>query len=168
MNLTLRVNGRSVDVDVEPSTMLVDVLRDQVGLTGPRVTCGVGLCGTCTVLLDGRPVLSCLVLPRACQGKPIVTVEGLQRGTEPDPLQRAFAELGAAQCGYCTPGILCAARDLLDRRPDPTRDEIREALSGNLCRCTGYIKIYEAVELAARRRTDPQARPSDETLYGRR
>jgi len=166
--LRLRVNGEPVEVMAPPHHTLLEVLREEMGLTGTKHGCELGECGTCTVLLDGRPVLSCLVLPRACQGKPIVTVEGLQRGAEPDPLQRAFAELGAAQCGYCTPGILCAARDLLDRRPDPTRDEIREALSGNLCRCTGYIKIYEAVELAARRRTDPQARPSDETLYGRR
>ena len=166
--LRLLVNGERVEVMAPPHHTLLEVLREEMGLTGTKHGCELGECGTCTVLLDGRPVLSCLVLPRACEGKPIVTVEGLQRGAEADPLQRAFAELGAAQCGYCTPGILCAARDLLDRRPDPTRDEIREALSGNLCRCTGYIKIYEAVELAARRRTDPQARPSDETLYGRR
>jgi carbon-monoxide dehydrogenase small subunit len=120
------------------------------------------------VLLDGRPVLSCLVLAIECEGRPIVTVEGLAQGSRPDPLQTTFAELGAAQCGYCTPGILCAARDLLDRNPDPTRDEVREALSGNLCRCTGYIKIYEAVELAARRRKDPEAQPPEEVLHGRR
>jgi carbon-monoxide dehydrogenase small subunit len=112
-------------------------------------------------------VLSCLVLAIECEGRPIVTVEGLARGAEPDPLQATFAELGAAQCGYCTPGILCAARDLLDRTPDPRRDQIREALSGNLCRCTGYIKIYEAVELAARRRRDPGAQPPDEVMRGR-
>ena len=168
IRIRLKVNGEEREVLAPVHHTLLEVLREEMGLTGTKHGCELGECGTCTVLLDGRPVLSCLVLPRACQGKPIVTVEGLQRGTEPDPLQRAFAELGAAQCGYCTPGILCAARDLLDRRPDPTRDEIREALSSNLCRCTGYIKIYEAVELAARRRTDPQARPSDETLYGRR
>ena len=166
--LRLLVNGERVEVSAPPHHTLLEVLREEMGLTGTKHGCELGECGTCTVLVNGQPVLSCLVLPRACQGKAIVTVEGLQRGAEPDPLQRAFAELGAAQCGYCTPGILCAARALLDRAPDPTRDEIREALSGNLCRCTGYIKIYEAVELAARRRTDPKACASDETLYGRR
>jgi aerobic-type carbon monoxide dehydrogenase small subunit (CoxS/CutS family) len=165
--LRLQVNGERVEVMAPPHHTLLEVLREEMGLTGTKHGCELGECGTCTVLVDGRPVLSCLVLPRACEGKPIVTVEGMQRGNEPDPLQRAFAELGAAQCGYCTPGFLLAARDLLDRRPDPTRDEIREALSGNLCRCTGYIKIYEAVELAARRRTDPTAKPSEETLRGR-
>jgi carbon-monoxide dehydrogenase small subunit len=165
--LRLTVNGERVEVAAPPHHTLLEVLREELGLTGTKHGCELGECGTCTVLVDGRPVLSCLVLPRACEGKPIVTVEGMQRGPEPDPLQRAFAELGAAQCGYCTPGFLLAARDLLDRRADPTRDEIREALSGNLCRCTGYIKIYEAVELAARRRKDPSARPSEETLRGR-
>jgi carbon-monoxide dehydrogenase small subunit len=165
--LRLQVNGERVEVSAPPHHTLLEVLREEMGLTGTKHGCELGECGTCTVLVDGRPVLSCLVLPRACEGKPIVTVEGMQRGPEPDPLQRSFAELGAAQCGYCTPGILLAARDLLDRRPDPTRDQIREALSGNLCRCTGYNKIYEAVELAARRRTDPAARPSEETLRGR-
>jgi carbon-monoxide dehydrogenase small subunit len=143
------------------------VLREDLALTGTKHGCELGECGTCTVLLDGRPVLSCLVLALECAGRPIVTVEGLAHGAEPDPLQATFAELGAAQCGYCTPGILCAARDLLDRNPDPTRDQIREALSGNLCRCTGYIKIYEAVELAARRRTEPGAQPPDEVMRGR-
>ncbi|HEV8198532.1 MAG TPA: (2Fe-2S)-binding protein [Candidatus Polarisedimenticolia bacterium] len=165
--LRLTVNGERVEVSAPPHHTLLEVLREEMGLTGTKHGCELGECGTCTVLVDGRPVLSCLVLPRACEGRPIVTVEGLQRGPEPDPLQRAFAELGAAQCGYCTPGFLLAARDLLDRRGDPTRDEIREALSGNLCRCTGYIKIYEAVELAARRQKDPTARPSEETLRGR-
>ncbi|HYV20700.1 MAG TPA: (2Fe-2S)-binding protein [Verrucomicrobiae bacterium] len=165
--LRLTVNGERLEVSAPPHHTLLEVLREELGLTGTKHGCELGECGTCTVLVAGRPVLSCLVLPRACEGKPIVTVEGMQRGPEPDPLQRAFAELGAAQCGYCTPGFLLAARDLLDRRPDPTRDEIREALSGNLCRCTGYIKIYEAVELAARRQKDPSARPSEETLRGR-
>ena len=165
--LRLTVNGERVEVSAPPHHTLLEVLREELGLTGTKHGCELGECGTCTVLVDGRPVLSCLVLPRACEGRPIVTVEGMQRGPEPDPLQRAFDELGAAQCGYCTPGFLLAARDLLDRRPDPTRDEIREALAGNLCRCTGYIKIYEAVELAARRQKDPSARPSEETLRGR-
>jgi carbon-monoxide dehydrogenase small subunit len=121
------------------------------------------------VLIDGRPALSCLLLGVECGDRPIVTVEGLADGPALHPLQEAFAELGAAQCGYCTPGILCAARALLDADPRPTRAAIREALSGNLCRCTGYIKIFEAVELAARRMTgERDARPAAETLHGRR
>jgi len=167
VTLRLRVNGEDVEVAVQPHHTLLEVLREDLALTGTKHGCELGECGTCTVLLDGRPVLSCLVLPLECEGRPIVTVEGLAVGAEPEPLQATFAELGAAQCGYCTPGILCAARDLLDRNPDPTRDQIREALSGNLCRCTGYIKIYEAVELAARRRTDPGAQPPDEVMRGR-
>jgi carbon-monoxide dehydrogenase small subunit len=167
VTLRLRVNGEVVEAAVQPHHTLLEVLREDLALTGTKHGCELGECGTCTVLLDGRPVLSCLVLALECEGRPIVTVEGLARGAEPDPLQAAFAELGAAQCGYCTPGILCAARDLLDRHPDPTRDQIREALSGNLCRCTGYIKIYEAVELAARRRTEPGAQPPDEVMRGR-
>jgi carbon-monoxide dehydrogenase small subunit len=167
VTLRLQVNGETVEAAVQPHHTLLEILREDLGLTGTKHGCELGECGTCTVLLDGRPVLSCLVLALECVGRPIVTVEGLARGAEPDPLQATFAELGAAQCGYCTPGILCAARDLLDRNPDPTRDQIREALSGNLCRCTGYIKIYEAVELAARRRTDPGAQPPDEVMRGR-
>jgi aerobic-type carbon monoxide dehydrogenase small subunit (CoxS/CutS family) len=166
--LSLVVNGEPVQTAIQPHHTLLEVLREDLGLTGTKHGCELGECGTCTVLLDGRPVLSCLVLAIECAGRAVVTVEGLAHGPEPDPLQAAFAELGAAQCGYCTPGILCAARHLLDRNPDPGREAIREALSGNLCRCTGYIKIYEAVELAARRRRDPGARPPEEVLHGRR
>ena len=166
--LTLRVNGESVHLLLPVHRTLLEVLREDLRLTGTKHGCELGECGTCTVLVDGRPQLSCLVLALECEGRPIVTVEGLADGPRPHPLQLAFAELGAAQCGYCTPGILCAARALLDARPTPTRQEIREPLSGNLCRCTGYIKIFEAVELAARRMKDPAARPSEETLHGRR
>jgi carbon-monoxide dehydrogenase small subunit len=162
------LNGEPVEASFLPHRTLLEVLREDLALTGTKHGCELGECGTCTVLVDGRPVLSCLVLGLECDGRAVVTVEGLQRGPEPDPLQAAFAELGAAQCGYCTPGILCAARALLDATPEPSRDTIREALSGNLCRCTGYIKIYEAVELAARRRRDPQAQASPEVLHGRR
>jgi carbon-monoxide dehydrogenase small subunit len=162
------LNGEPVEASFLPHRTLLEVLREDLALTGTKHGCELGECGTCTVLLDGRPVLSCLVLGLECEGRAVVTVEGLQHGAEPDPLQAAFAELGAAQCGYCTPGILCAARALLDRTPEPTRDAIREALSGNLCRCTGYIKIYEAVELAARRRRDPRAQAAPEVLHGRR
>ncbi len=168
VHLRLDVNGERREAAIAPYKTLLEVLREDLGLTGTKHGCELGECGTCTVLLDGRPQLSCLVLALECEDRPIVTVEGLAQGPRPHPLQIAFAELGAAQCGYCTPGILLAARDLLDRHPSPTRQQIREALSGNLCRCTGYIKIYEAIELAARRRTDPEARPAPETLFGRR
>jgi len=167
-HLRLRVNGESREVSFAPHKTLLEVLREDLGLTGTKHGCELGECGTCTVLLDGKPQLSCLVLGLECEDRPIVTVEGLADGPRPHPLQTAFAELGAAQCGYCTPGILCAAKALLDSRPDPTRQEIKEALSGNLCRCTGYIKIFEAVELAARRRRDPGAQPAQEVLHGRR
>jgi carbon-monoxide dehydrogenase small subunit len=164
----LTVNGETIQSAVAPHRTLLEALREDLGLTGTKHGCELGECGTCTVLLDGRPVLSCLVLAIECEGRPLVTVEGLAEAGAPHPLQIAFAELGAAQCGYCTPGILCAAKDLLDRDPEPTRARIREALSGNLCRCTGYLKIFEAVELAARRLQDPAASPTDETLHGHR
>src|SRR5262249_44418679 len=122
-----------------------------LGLTGTKHGCELGECGTCTVLIDGEPVLSCLALPVECQGAEILTVEGMASGTTLHPLQQAFAELGAAQCGYCTPGILLTAKALIEAEPRPTRDEIRAALAGNLCRCTGYTKILDAVELAAGR-----------------
>ncbi len=168
VHLRLDVNGETQEVAFAPHKTLLEVLREDLGLTGTKHGCELGECGTCTVLLDGRPQLSCLVLALECEDRPVVTVEGLARGPRPDPLQMAFAELGAAQCGYCTPGILCAAKALLDAKPQPTRQEIREALSGNLCRCTGYIKIFEAVELAARRMRDPDAKPAEEVLHGRR
>ena len=151
VHLALEVNGETKEVAFAPHKTLLEVLREDLRLTGTKHGCELGECGTCTVLLDGQPELSCLVLGLECEGRKIVTVEGLQEGPAPHPLQQAFAELGAAQCGYCTPGILCAAKALLQEKPGPTREEIREALSGNLCRCTGYLKIYEAVELAARR-----------------
>jgi len=166
--IRFHVNGETVEAAIKPQRTLLEVLREDLNLTGTKHGCELGECGTCTVLLDGKPVLSCLVLGIECAGRPIVSVEGLAKGPEQDPLQHAFAELGAAQCGYCTPGILCAARALLDKNARPSRDEIREALSGNLCRCTGYIKIFEAVELAAERQRRPDAAPPDEVLRGRR
>jgi carbon-monoxide dehydrogenase small subunit len=168
VHLRLRVNGETLEVASAPHKTLLEVVREDLGLTGTKHGCELGECGTCTVLIEGRPQLSCLVLALECEDRPIVTVEGLAEGARAHPLQTAFAELGAAQCGYCTPGILCAASALLDGNPAPTRQQIREALSGNLCRCTGYIKIFEAVELAARRLKDPGAQPDEETLYGRR
>jgi len=149
--VTLRVNGEVHEVAVPVHKTLLEVLREDLNLTGTKHGCELGECGTCTVLIDGEPWLSCLVLPIEIQGREITTVEGIAHNGTPHPLQAAFADLGAAQCGYCTPGILLAAKSLLDEHPKPTREEIKEALSGNLCRCTGYVKIFEAVELAARR-----------------
>jgi carbon-monoxide dehydrogenase small subunit len=140
-----------VELAVRPHKTLLEVLREDLGLTGTKHGCELGECGTCAVLLDGEPVLSCLVLGVACQGRSVATVEGMADGPTLHPLQDTFAELGAAQCGYCTPGFLLTAQALLNERPNPTRDEIKSALAGNLCRCTGYLKIYEAVELAAAR-----------------
>src|SRR5439155_1099047 len=155
-----------VEAAFAPHKTLLEVLREDLGLTGTKHGCELGECGTCTVLLDGTPVLSCLVLGLACAGNRVKTVEGMaERGTL-HPLQEAFAELGAAQCGYCTPAFLLAAEALLATDPSPTRDDIKLALSGNLCRCTGYIKIYEAVELAAARMRGEDAKPAPETLYG--
>ena len=145
------VNGERVEVAFPPQKTLLEVLREELGLTGTKHGCELGECGTCTVLVDGTPILSCLALAISYVDRPIETIEGMARGATLHPLQDAFAELGAAQCGYCTPGFLLAARALLDGNAAPTRDEIKAALSGNLCRCTGYLKIYEAVELAAER-----------------
>jgi carbon-monoxide dehydrogenase small subunit len=149
--LQLRVNGEDIEVLAPVHKTLLEVLREELHLTGTKHGCELGECGACTVLVDGQPVLSCLVLPVEVQGKDILTVEGMASGGVPHPLQDAFSELGAAQCGYCTPGILLTAMALLRAQPNPTRQQIREALAGNLCRCTGYIKILEAVELAAQR-----------------
>ncbi len=149
--VTLHVNGERYEVAVPVHKTLLEVLREELNLTGTKHGCELGECGTCTVLVDGEPWLSCLALPIEVQGREITTVEGMAHNGTPHPLQVTFSELGAAQCGYCTPGILLAAMSLLDETPVPTRDEIKLALSGNLCRCTGYVKIFEAVELAARR-----------------
>jgi len=161
--LTLHVNGEPREVLVPVHKTLLEVLREDLDLTGTKHGCELGECGTCTVLIDGEPVLSCLVLPAECQGRRISTVEGMATGGRLHPLQQAFAELGAAQCGYCIPGILLTAQALLDVCPAPSRDQIRHALAGNLCRCTGYTKILDAVELAAlRSRADasPAAAPA--------
>ncbi len=149
--ITLKVNGETRDVIVPVHKTLLEVLREDLNLTGTKHGCELGECGTCTVLVDGVPVLSCLALPVELQGREIKTVEGMAENGRLHPLQQAFAELGAAQCGYCTPGILLTAEALLAVNTSPTRDEVREALAGNLCRCTGYTKILEAVELAALR-----------------
>jgi carbon-monoxide dehydrogenase small subunit len=149
--ICLRVNGQEHELYVPLHKTLLEVLREDLNLTGTKHGCELGECGTCTVLVDGEPMLSCLALPVELQGREITTVEGLADGATPHPLQTAFAELGAAQCGYCTPGNLLTSKSLLDNNPAPTSDEIREALAGNLCRCTGYSKIIEAVELASQR-----------------
>jgi carbon-monoxide dehydrogenase small subunit len=150
--LTLHVNGEAHELLVPVRKTLLEVLREDLDLTGTKHGCELGECGACAVAIDGEAVLSCLVLPIECQAPAhILTVEGLSDGATPHPLQSAFAELGAAQCGYCTPGMLVTAHALLETSPTPTREEIVEALSGNLCRCTGYVKIFEAVELAAQR-----------------
>lgn len=163
---TFRVNGESQECAFAPHKTLLEVLREDLGLCGTKHGCELGECGTCTVQIDGVPVLSCLVLGLDAVGKDIRTVEGLANGPELHPLQDAFADLGAAQCGYCTPGILMAAEALLRQDPAPTRECIAQTLAGNLCRCTGYLKIFEAVELAAARMRGEQAQPKRETIHG--
>jgi aerobic-type carbon monoxide dehydrogenase small subunit (CoxS/CutS family) len=158
VRVALTVNGESREALVPVHKTLLEVLREDLGLTGTKHGCELGECGTCTVLLDGEPVLSCLALPVETEGRRITTVEGMAEGGRLHPLQQAFAELGAAQCGYCTPGILLTATALLADRPSPTRQEVKDALAGNLCRCTGYTKILDAVELAALRMGRQEAR----------
>jgi aerobic-type carbon monoxide dehydrogenase small subunit (CoxS/CutS family) len=165
--VALRVNGEPAEVAFAPHKTLLEVLREDLRLTGTKHGCELGECGTCAVLVDGKPVLSCLVLGLDCEGKSVETVEGMAGAEGLHPLQKAFADLGAAQCGYCTPGILLASRALLEEDPKPSREAIVEALAGNLCRCTGYIKIFEAVELAAAWMRGEDAEPAKESLYGR-
>lgn len=146
----LTVNGEAREVLFAPYKTLLEVLREELGLTGTKHGCELGECGACAVLVDGEPQLSCLTLALECEGRAVETIEGLARGPELHPLQAAFADFGGSQCGYCTPGVIMTAKALLERNPSPTRDEIREATAGNLCRCTGYQQIVEAVEDAAR------------------
>jgi carbon-monoxide dehydrogenase small subunit len=150
ISLRLAINGESHDVLVDPGRTLLDVLRVDLGLTGTKENCLDAECGVCTVLLDGLAVNACIVLAVQCRDRSVVTIEGLAAGGELSPLQRAFIDHGAVQCGYCIPGMILAARACLDENPDPTEAEVREALAGNLCRCTGYQKIAEAVLDAAR------------------
>jgi aerobic carbon-monoxide dehydrogenase small subunit len=144
--ITLIVNDTQYSVHVEPDELLVDVLREKIGLTGTKKGCGTGDCGACTVLMDGKPVTSCLVLAVSAVGKSILTIEGLERDGGLDPIQQSFLDKFAVQCGFCTPGMVLSVKALLDNNPDPTEEEIRYAISGNLCRCTGYQKIVEAVQ----------------------
>jgi len=149
VHMTLQVNGEEIEVSFAPYKTLLEVLREDLGLTGTKHGCELGECGACAVLIDGAPLLSCLTLAVECEGRAIETIEGLAQGTELHPLQEAFADLGGAQCGYCTPGAVMTAKALLDKEPSPTQQEIKEAMSGNLCRCTGYQQIVESVERAA-------------------
>ncbi|MDQ2715710.1 MAG: (2Fe-2S)-binding protein [Chloroflexota bacterium] len=149
--ITLHVNGEDHELAALPHRTLLEVLREDMGLSGTKHGCELGECGACTVLIDGLPVLSCLTLPLEVLDCEITTIEGLERNGSLHPLQETFAELGAAQCGYCTPGMLLAGAALLRATPQPTREQVKEALAGNLCRCTGYTKIYEAVDAAAER-----------------
>jgi carbon-monoxide dehydrogenase small subunit len=158
IHLALTVNSEACEVAFEPYKTLLEVVREDLGLTGTKHGCELGECGACAVLLDGEPVLSCLVLGLECAGREVTTVEGLATDGRLHPLQEAFADLGAAQCGYCTPGILVTAWALLARDPAPDRARIREALAGILCRCTGYLQIFEAVEAALGAGQAPTAR----------
>lgn len=151
LRLALTVNGEPAETLADGCKTLLEVLREDLQLTGTKHGCELGECGACAVLLDGEPVLSCLVLAAECNGRRVTTVEGLAEDGALHPLQDVFADLGASQCGYCTPGILITARALLEREPNPSRDQIKDALAGNLCRCTGYLQIVEAVEAAAAR-----------------
>ena len=150
INIKLTVNGKDYSLEIEEDKRLIDVLREDLRFTGVKEGCSEGECGACSVIMDGRIVNSCLVMAVQANGSSIVTVEGLVKDGELDPVQRAFIEKGATQCGYCTPGFIMAARAFLNRAKDPTREEIREAISGNLCRCTGYNKIVDAIEEAYR------------------
>jgi len=148
--MTLTVNGTPYEVAIEPHQSLLQLLREELHLTGTKEGCSEGECGACTVLLDGKTVDSCLIFALEAQGLEVTTIEGLAQGDQLHPVQKAFAEYGAVQCGFCTPGMILAAKALLDSNPHPTELEIRQGISGNLCRCTGYVKIVEAIQAAAR------------------
>lgn len=152
--VSLSVNGEHREVIIDPTVTLAEVLRDKLQLTGTKVSCGCGECGACTVLVDGKPVLSCSTLAIAVRNKEIVTIEGLARGGQLHPIQESFVDHGAVQCGFCTPGMVMMSKALLDENPKPTREEVKEALGGNLCRCTGYVKIIDAVMAASVQSSD--------------
>jgi len=169
LRLALTINGEDRDLIVESYKTLLEVLREDLGLTGTKHGCELGECGACAVVVDGELVLSCLVAAVECQGRSALTVEGLREGPDLHPLQAAFADHGAAQCGYCTPGMLLAAKALLDRNAAPSRDQIAEALSGQICRCTGYLQIFDAVAAAAQTmRGERAAAPQLPIVYGAR
>ena len=152
--LKIILNGKVTHVDILPDESLLDVLRERLKMTGTKKGCGEGECGSCTVLLDGLSVDSCLLPAMKAHDREVTTIEGLAKGEELHPVQKAFLEVGAVQCGYCTPGMVLSTKALLDKKPKPSRTEIREALSGNICRCTGYVQIEKAVQLAAKKLTD--------------
>lgn len=165
-HISFKLNGEHAEIAFAPHKTLLEILREDLGLTGTKHGCELGECGTCTVLVDGRSILSCLMLGLDAEGREVTTIEGMSEGGKLHPLQQTFADSGAAQCGYCSPGFLLAAKELLEKNPSPTRDEIKETLSGNLCRCTGYIKIYEAVELAAAQMRGEAMEFSKGSIYG--
>jgi aerobic-type carbon monoxide dehydrogenase small subunit (CoxS/CutS family) len=165
-HISFTLNGETTEIAFAPHKSLLEVLREDLALTGTKHGCELGECGTCAILVDGRAILSCLMLGLDAEGREVKTIEGMAQGAELHPLQHTFADLGAAQCGYCSPGFLLVAEELLKKKPNPTRSEIQEALSGNLCRCTGYIKIYEAVELAAARMRGEEMELPRESVYG--
>jgi carbon-monoxide dehydrogenase small subunit len=150
VKISFVLNDKEITIDTEPDRRVVDILREDLQLTGTKEGCGSGECGACTILVDGESRLSCLMLAAQLEGKKVITVEGMISGEKMHPIQEAFVEYGAVQCGFCTPGMVMAVADLFNRNPEPTRTEIREGISGNLCRCTGYQKIVDAVEAAAK------------------
>lgn len=154
MDIELTVNEKAFEVKTDPNTTLLYVLREELGLTGTKDGCGAGECGVCTVLMDGQPINACLVLAPQAHGHEITTIEGLSEGEELHPLQQAFIEQGGIQCGFCTPGMIISAKALLDRTLRPTEEEIRRAITGNLCRCTGYVKVVDAIRAAAEKVRD--------------
>lgn len=164
--IVFTLNGEQVEVSFAPHKTLLEVVREDLGLMGTKHGCELGECGTCAVLVNGRSILSCLMLGLDAEGQDVKTIEGMANGAELHPLQHTFADTGAAQCGYCSPGFLLVAEELLKKNPNPTREVIKEALSGNLCRCTGYIKIYEAVELAAARMRGEEMELPRASVYG--
>ena len=165
-HIRFKLNGEAAEVAFAPHKTLLEVLREDLALTGTKHGCELGECGTCAVLVNGRSILSCLMLGLDAEGQEVKTIEGMADGSQLHPLQQTFADTGAAQCGYCSPGFLLVAEELLKKDPSPSRETIKEALSGNLCRCTGYIKIYEAVELAAARMRGEEAELPRESVYG--
>lgn len=150
--VTLQINTEDYELFIEPKKTLLEVLREDIGLTGTKEVCDMGTCGACTVLIDNKPILACLTLAVACQGREITTIEGLREGETLHPLQTSFIQNGAIQCGMCTPGMILSAKALLDENPQPTEIEVRKAIAGNLCRCTGYVKIVDAILACSRRK----------------
>lgn len=165
-HISFTLNGETTEVAFAPHKTLLEVLREDLNLTGTKHGCELGECGTCAVLVDGRAILSCLMLGLDAEGRDVKSIEGMADGATLHPLQQTFADLGAAQCGYCSPGFLLTAEELLKKNPNPDREVIKDALSGNICRCTGYIKIYEAVELAAARMRGEEMELPPESVYG--